>query len=642
MGLFKDLVDQPSNALLGTDLQFIDADTLHGPDDQKYRLPSVNAPETEKVVRGEYKKGTAGGQAFTQASIKLANDLGFTNLKPRLDDDGKPLLDHYGRTLADLYDSSGQAFSNKLIEEGISDPTKYSSDSDFLASEIGQLRRDQEQVAGTYEPDEWDQARDFVTSAAIAEGEKQLGFRKTALNEIELAAAKEYGYGDHYDTSSVQFRSSDRTLDNQALNPWSDSWSSGWQSVGESFYGVANLIGTETGLEGLADWGAQGVDKQQVKQQQYAQRLTDWKEIDGVWDFVDYIGNQAAQSLPYMAVTAGATAAAPLTGGASFAAPVSLYTGMTWNEMEGEKNAGIAVAGGVAQAALDRLGLGGVFKAGVAPKKLMNEAIEKLVKEGTPRGQAQELVANATKTTVGELAKDISGFAAKQLKAKELVKSYLSRAGVGAGSEAITEAAQEAIGYTAATQGSDKQFDWTELQDRMIAGAIAGGTLGAGFTLPGAVSEHAKLIDQKVRGSTDVENSASFAEKYRQEEIEKNGEIASIKEITADARERAQANPAGMVNLNDRVDAGNQLRDSKSRSDWLIDEALNVKQWFVGSTANIFDKDLQTRSSTARKLADTFGANLQRVFSGSRVPPAIAPAIILSCNSVQSNCLSDP
>ena len=155
-------------------------------------------------------------------------------------------------------------------------------------------------------------------------------------------------------------------------------------------------------------WGAQGVDKQQVKQQKYAERLTDWKEVDGVWDFIDYIGNQAAQSLPYMAVTAGATAAAPLTGGASFAAPVSLYTGMTWNEMEGEKNAGIAVAGGIAQAALDRLGLGGVWKAGVAPKKLMNEAIEKLVKEGTPRGQAQELVANATKTTIGELAKDIS------------------------------------------------------------------------------------------------------------------------------------------------------------------------------------------------------------------------------------------
>ena len=320
MGLFKDLVDQPSNALLGTDLQFVDADTLHGPDDQKYRLPSINAPETEKIVGGEYKeKGEAGGQAFTQATIKLANDLGFTNLKPRLDDDGNPLTDHYGRTLADLYDSSGQAFSNKLIEEGISNPTKYSSDSAFLASEIAQLRRDQEKIAGTYEPDEWDQARDFVTAAAIEEGDKQLGFRRTALDEIEFAAAKAAGLDHYYDQTTAQLRSDDRTLDNIALNPWSDSWSSGWQSVGENFYGVANMVGVTTGLEGLADWGAQGVDKQQVKQQEYAERLTDWKDVDGVWDFVDYIGNQAAQSLPYMGVTIGATVAAPITGGASFA-----------------------------------------------------------------------------------------------------------------------------------------------------------------------------------------------------------------------------------------------------------------------------------------------------------------------------------
>ena len=89
MGLYKDLVDQPSNALLGTELQFVDADTLHGPDDQKYRLPSINAPETEKVVRGEYQKGEAGGQAFTQATIKLANNqthptcLLYTSPSPR-------------------------------------------------------------------------------------------------------------------------------------------------------------------------------------------------------------------------------------------------------------------------------------------------------------------------------------------------------------------------------------------------------------------------------------------------------------------------------------------------------------------------------------------------------------------------------
>ena len=377
------------------------------------------------------------------------------------------------------------------------------------------------------------------------------------------------------------------------------------------------MAGVTTGLEGLANWGAQGVDKQQVKQQQYAQRLTDWKDVDGVWSFIDFMGNQTAQALPYMGITLGATFAAPITGGASFAAPVSLYTGMTWNEMEGEKSASAAVAGGVLQAVLDRVGIGGLYKVGVPPKKLINEAIEKLVKEGTPRGQAQEILANATKTTVGELAKDISGFAAKQLKAKELVKSYISRAGASAGLEAGTEAAQEAIGYTAAVVGSDKVFDFDELQDRMIAGAIAGGTLGGVFSVPGAAVEHARLVDQKVRASTDVKDSASTAEKYRQEEIERHGEIASIGDITVDARDRANADPESMVNLNDRIDTGDQARGAKPKKDVLIEEALNVKQWFEGSTGNIFTQELQAKSRAGRKLADMFGGNLQRIFSGS-------------------------
>ena len=203
------------------------------------------------------------------------------------------------------------------------------------------------------------------------------------------------------------------------------------------------------------------------------------------------------------------------------------------------------------------------------------------------------------------------------MKAKELVKGYVSRAGASAGLESVTEATQEAIGYTAAVVGSDKVFDFAELQDRMIAGAIAGGTLGGVFGVPGAAVEHARLVDQKVRASTDVKDSASTAEKYRQEEIEKHGEIASIREITEDARERVRTDPNSVMAYETRLDKNDQIKGAKPTKDWLIENALNVRTLFQGSVGNIFTPELQAESRAARKLSDIFGGNLQRIFSGS-------------------------
>ena len=127
--------------------------------------------------------------------------------------------------------------------------------------------------------------------------------------------------------------------------------------------------------------------------------------MKGIASGLQYIQNNAAMSLPYMAITAGSavagTLAVPVVGtaagvGLGITGAATVYSGQIWNEMEGEKNAGIAIAGGLAQAGLDRLGIGAITGK-VPANKLMNAAIEKIMKtNGVSASVAEATLANAT------------------------------------------------------------------------------------------------------------------------------------------------------------------------------------------------------------------------------------------------------
>ena len=87
-------------------------------------------------------------------------------------------------------------------------------------------------------------------------------------------------------------------------------------------------------------------------------------------------------SLPYMINTAAATVAgtlaAPVIGtglavAGAIAVPSAVYAAQTWNEMEGEKSAEVALTAGLVQGALDRLGIGAITGK-IVPKNITNEA----------------------------------------------------------------------------------------------------------------------------------------------------------------------------------------------------------------------------------------------------------------------------
>ena len=282
-------------------------------------------------------------------------DRGFTNITPILDENGNPQMDDFDRVLAQLTNDAGESFAQRALDAGLFDVNKYTNESDALAAQIAEARRDKENldILNRPEPDAWEEARVKLEEAILEEGGKQRGFKQTALNERQLADAKRGGYGDQFADASVQVRHRDRTIGNDALNPFSDSWNTGWISVTESAYGMLNLLGETTGAEAIADIGENGVIRAKSRMQEYdAEKVLDYRDVDGFWSAIEFVGNNAAISVPYMAATIGGAALAPVTGGASLALPASLYTGQVWNEMEGEKNAAVAIGAGVAQATI--------------------------------------------------------------------------------------------------------------------------------------------------------------------------------------------------------------------------------------------------------------------------------------------------
>ena len=627
MGLMDDLKNVQPLELGGSGNTFIDADTITD-GKENFRIQGINSAEVEKVIGGKVKLGTAGGEDTTSIIHGLANKQGFTNVVKLFNPDGTPQLDVGGyRQLVDLTNDNGESFKTKLLEAGAFDETAFTTDQDRAAREIAQSRRAAAIYDGDYTASAFDQAAADIKSAEQGEGAKQLGFKRTALNEAERAQAIQYfqsqGYSkddalkqvDEYYAGAVQIRHNDRDLNNKANNPFSDSWEQGWTGVGEASYGVLNLLGEKTGLDWAERVGEDGVARQQAKLGEYGSTILDYTEVDGFGSAIEYLGNNLALSLPQMGITAVATLTAPITGGASLSVPAAIYTGQTWNEMEGEKSATIAIGAGIAQATLDKLGLSFIFRKGVGSQKLLKNAVNELVKRGATKEAASATVANASRKELAGLVGAAADIAKKQLDAKAVFKQLSTRSAVGATGEAVTEAAQEATAYLAAVVGSDKEFDFHELNNRLISAAIAGGSLGGGLAIPGVAYDTGAWADVAYRLAPADALKASQGEKYAAEENAKFGHVASIQELAADAGQRAKATPG--ISIDERTTTHKASQATKSAMDKLTEQALNISQLWQGATRNIFTPALQERSRSARVLADLFGGNLQRVFSGS-------------------------
>ena len=469
----------------GTGAEFIDADTLKDKDGKRYRLQGINSAEVDKVYNGKVSDGTAGGAETTDIVHKLANEQGFTNIVKNGEEG------HFGRQLVDLQDKDGRSFSNELIKAGAFDINKFSTEQDIAARDLAQAKRDRDKLAGTHTNTEFDDAANMIKEAELEGGAKTLGFRINAENPFEYAQAMDAMRERFPDMSKEDLQKEvDKVLapgvntrvkgisdSGRSLNPFSDSWDQGWKNVEAGAWGVLNMLGETTGWEGAAEIGEDNVQRVEAELGQYGRTVLDYKEVDGIGSAFEYLGNNLALSLPQMGIT---MAAAGLTGGASLGVqaaglalgPAALYAGQAWNEMEGEKSATFAIGAGIAQASLDKLGLSFITKGtkGLGSKEILKKAVKELQKNGDTLAVAQAKVVGASRREIANFTKDAAKQAKQQLEAKVIGKKLAKAVTTGGVGESLTEAAQESIGYLAAVNGSDKEFDWNEYNNRIISG----------------------------------------------------------------------------------------------------------------------------------------------------------------------------
>ena len=646
MTIFDEVAELSGSAIQGTNLSFLDGDTVVNNDSgEKYRLPGVDAAEIEKFIGGVYKPGTAGGTASAQAVRELANEYGYTNLKPRLLSNGEVERDQFGRVIADLTDETGRTFTSEALSEGVFRPTKFSSEIDSLTYELGEARRAKQQA----DPDAitegtetaWDIARGNIQEAMAKEGFMQYGVKKMARNESELAAAQRAGVLGYYDTNLVASRSNDRTIFNESLNPWTDSWEQGWIGVDEAMSGLQNMWGELTDNEHHKLSGELGVKRARRRMAEYGTRVVDWKDVDSFTAGIDYVVNNAAMSVPYMGLAIGAALTAPITGtvatgltgvtaigtgvaAATALSPAAIYAGQTWNEMEGEKNMAVAASSGILQASLDRLGLGLIFKPTKAPKEILDKAIKEL-KEEYGEDKAREMVGEATRKEILNYSKDAANLARKQLEHKAIFKDIATRGGKGMVGEGVTEGLQEATAYTSAVLGSDKIFDYEELNERVISGAIAGATLGTTFSIPGMAINAGQWADIAVRESKADATRLSEAGQFAEEEVQQFGRVKDTDEITNEARTeilKAKKKAKKKIvtpqsSLNDKAEMAERSRKNRDLKEVITDTLKNLPQFVIKSTSFAIPAEMRRSSRNLRMLGSMFGSGLQKTFSGA-------------------------
>lgn len=631
MSAFDKLVNAGSNDLVQTDgstYTFIDADTIRDEEGQSFRLKGVDAPETTKLLNnGRIKSGTAGGE-HTSDLINLAKANGFNRVVKT------GTTGAYGRPEFDLQDDAGRSFSHQLLKNGVLSTTPQSGNEGVLAAEFGAFQRASTDYKGN---SDWDKAREMLQEAVNDTRGFDERFKRSQDYEGEVHQLKEqaklyeeqgeYELAELYRNkansiteSDTKFDYKDRRNNGKAINPISSSFDAGLVGVTEAMWGIIDLIGEKSGSDFIKEHGEAGVTRARSRIADRGWAIQDYKDVDGISSALEFLGTNAAISLPYMAITLTASAAAPFTGGLSLTAPAAVYAGQTWNEMEGDnKNATLAITSGVIQAALDRLGLKGIISASGVGKKTLNEAAVKLAaRDGISLAAAKGQVVAATKKEIAGFADDAAAFAKNQIAARNLVRDSLSRIGKGGATEGITEALQETTGYLAAHHNDiiNGNFNANELLDRIINASLAGSTLGSGFSAAGAAVNAGSWAHIASSLSEADPDKLSNPGKYAEQEIAQHGRVSSIQELN-DQLDNETAARSPETEFSARVEGEKSRKKDLSTGEWLTETMLSAPKLWRGATRFIFTPELQNSSRAARILADTFGGNLQRTFSGS-------------------------
>lgn len=616
----SDLVVEAENTEIGdTGYRWIDGDTIQNEDGKAIRIDGINTPEVgheRDIYSDEHYRGTYAGDQATKEMAKLAKERGFTEVV-EADEQGV-----YGRTIGDLRNpETGQMFSVYAAQHGLANITPYSSEVHRNAYSKGLHER----TLGVQDA-ETTLARDRITQSNLDEMERRGladPFKRDAENEQEYAQ-------NPYDFSGVAIRSPDRTIMNEANGQWSTSFDTALIGMTDAFHGFRQLLGEATGNDDLVMSGEEGSARAKVRMRLNPTTTLDLEEVDGVGDFVDYIANNFAMSVPYMATTVGSTlvgsgvgtlAAGPLgtVGGAiagatvGLSAPMAIYSGQVYNEQE-NKNVNAALTSGFVQATLDRLGLKGIGMAG-GVKGTLKEAADVLVKQGMSKEEALKKVTTASRKELVRYMDDAAAFAKRQISARNMTREVAAGFAKAFGVEAATEAMQEAVAYAGANWDKEafgiheEGVISEELINRMGKAAIAGGLVGGTMGTAGAVHNRAGWAQTAFEyGDARDTNVDKWAK-----EAEQKGELPHEYHLMAMNEDPDLSQPSDAIFRSDNY---MDRQKDKGVIEKGMDFIYNTPRLWRGQARSIFTNDILQKSPTARRMAGMYGGLLNKIHSG--------------------------
>ena len=621
----EDIATVEDNKAVGdTGYRFIDGDTIRNDEGHSIRIDGIDTPETaheRDIYSDDPFRGTFAGEQTTEELSRLAKERGFTEVI----DTGKKGA--HGRAIGDLRNpETGELYSMFAVREGLAPINPYSSKAHVDAFYEGLGQR----TAGRQDADT-SLARTRIQDVNFKEME-QRGlddpFKKDALNEKEYVT-------DPYNFSGVQIRNPDRTIMNEAKDQWSTSFDTALIGMTEAFHGFRQILGQAMDDQDMVISGEEGAARARYRMRLNPTTTVDLDQVEGVGDFVDYIANNFAMSVPYMATTVASAAVGTVAGaaagtvssgpvgtivgsvvglGVGISAPTAIYSGQVYNEQE-NKNVKAALTSGFLQATLDRLGLKGITSAGAGNLKgTLKEAADVLVSQGMTREAAGRLVADAGRKEIVRYMDDAAGFAKRQISARNFTREVSSRFGKAFGSEAVTEAMQEATAYAGANWDDDYYGIIEEgkiseaLLERMGKAALAGGLVGG--TMGGAAGIKNRAGWANTAAQYHDAKKTSVDRWYAQAVIDGEG---SHEEFLNDM---VNTGVAASTDTALRIDNHIARQVGKRVLDKTMGLLYSTPRLWIGQMRANFSEETLNRSKHARRIWGMLGGALNKVHSG--------------------------
>lgn len=522
---------------------YIDPDTLRV-DGTTHRLTGFDAPETAKLKGGIFVPSARADDRTGYNVDEIAKAGGFTSLSTT----GK--TDKYGRQLSRLENEVGTNLGDMLTALGVTENNIHSSDEALRRQALmraaaalnpGQAKRDpmiaiaqkekekrlfENKGNPLYSPRVWadDEAQHAAINAsvgisamnreteeitrlenALATGRMAPETRVKLTKELEEARGRLFMAATVPALSGgVVFRHDDRNMNNMAYDQTGTTWARSVSDMWKGLGGIESIVGEELKWDWLKKRGDERQIREKIAQADMPQTLSSYKDLrfddpwTGITSTATYLANMFTGSLPMFGLMAAATVGtaglglAGATGAAVSTIPSSLaFAGQFYaDQPDDKKNPSLAIAAGIAAAALDRLG----FEAFINPKMIFEKAAREEVLQTMLRSnryatiaEARTALEQATKRTLIDLSEGGALFA-KQFYAGTAAKMRaIGQVGIGLGSEATTETLQTLVELAATSSNPSTDIRYAkDFEEQLLNAAIGGGVLGGGISFSGA------------------------------------------------------------------------------------------------------------------------------------------------------------